>query len=146
EYNSRVVTTDSRIGNHLWHNSSPQYMSTEKTLVWDSTQPIPVYREEPVMSLTDLMVYTGGLFGLWFGTNIKDVIIWFIDSRLWIWDNELALGIINSIVLIIQFVILLTTVTPEGWARVGTTINNSLNRPFGIYDDRPYASYAYQSL
>jgi len=84
EYNSRVVTTDSRIGNHLWHNSSPQNMSTEKALVWDSTQPIPVYREEPVMSLTDLMVYTGGLFGLWFGTNIKDVIIWFIDSRLWI--------------------------------------------------------------
>jgi hypothetical protein len=39
------------------------------------------------MSLTDYMSYTGGLFGLWFGTNGKDFIIWLTlrIRLLWIW-------------------------------------------------------------
>ena len=32
------------------------------------------------MSLTDYMSYIGGLFGLWFGTNGKNLIIWQIDT------------------------------------------------------------------
>ena len=37
------------------------------------------------MSLTDYMSYIGGLFGLWFGTNGKDFVIWIIESRFWVW-------------------------------------------------------------
>ena len=87
EYNSRVISSDSQIGNDLWHNLSLENRTTETSLVWDSTQPLYVYREEPVMSLTDYMSYTGGLFGLWFGTNGKDFIIWLTlrIRLLWIW-------------------------------------------------------------
>ncbi|CAG2180814.1 unnamed protein product, partial [Oppiella nova] len=35
------------------------------------------------MSLTDYMSYTEGLFGLWFGTNGKDFVIWIIESQFW---------------------------------------------------------------
>jgi len=80
-----VISSDTQIGNELWHKLSLNNRTTEKALVWDSTQPLYVYREEPVMSLTDYMSYTGGLFGLWFGTNGKDFIIWIIESRFWVW-------------------------------------------------------------
>jgi len=87
EYKTRFIPTDTQIGNKYWHNLNDSEKYIEKSLVWDSTQPLYVYREEPVMSLTDYMSYTGGLFGLWFGTNGKDFIIWIIEkiSILWIW-------------------------------------------------------------
>jgi len=87
EYKSRVVSSDSYIGNDFWHNLSVDHMYTEKSLVWDSTQPMFVYREEPLLSFTDYMSYIGGLFGLWFGTNGKDFIIWVMESIgfIWVW-------------------------------------------------------------
>ena len=90
EYKSRVVSSDSDIGNDFWHNLSVDHMFTEKSLVWDSTQPVFVYREEPLLSFTDYMSYTGGLFGLWFGTNGKDLIIWFAERMrlLWRWVSH----------------------------------------------------------
>jgi len=90
DYNWKVMSSDTYIGNELWHNSSEENITTEKSLVWDSTQPLFVYREEPVMSLTDYMSYTGGLFGLWFGTNGKDLIIWFAERMrlLWRWVSH----------------------------------------------------------
>jgi hypothetical protein len=60
-------------------------MYVEKRLVWDSTQPLYVYHEEPVLSLMTYMGYAGGIFGLWFGANGKDFIIRVIDSRVWVW-------------------------------------------------------------
>ena len=54
-----------------------------KRLVWDSTQPMFVYKEESVMSFTDYLVYCGGLLGLWFGTSAKDVINLVINRNLW---------------------------------------------------------------
>ena len=80
EYKSRVVSSDSDIGNDFWHNLSVDHMFTEKSLVWDSTQPLFVYREEPLLSFTDYMSHIGGLFSLWFGINGKDFIIWFIHT------------------------------------------------------------------
>ena len=80
EYNSRVISSDSQIGTEFWYNLSVDQMSVKKSLVWDSTQPLYVYREEPVMSLTDYMSYTGGLFSLWFGTNGKHFTLWLIDT------------------------------------------------------------------
>ena len=87
DYNWKVMSSDTYIGNELWHNSSLENITTEKSLVWDSTQPLFVYREEPVMSLTDYMSYIGGLFCLWFGTNGKDFMIWLTEKMhfIWIW-------------------------------------------------------------
>ena len=83
EYNSRVVTTDTRIGNEFWFHLSADRMYSKKSLVWDSTQPMFVYREEPVISFTDYISYSGGLLGLWFGINGKHFINKVIESRIW---------------------------------------------------------------
>ncbi|CAG2169442.1 unnamed protein product, partial [Oppiella nova] len=80
EYNARVVSSDTLIGNELWHNLSLDNRFTEMSLVWDTTQPLYVYRAEPVLSLTDYMSYIGGLISLWFGTNGKEFLIWFLTS------------------------------------------------------------------
>ncbi|CAG2173389.1 unnamed protein product [Oppiella nova] len=80
----RLLNSDTIIGTEFWHNLDTDHWFAEKSLVWDSTQPMYVYREEPVMSLIDYMVFMGGLFGLWFGTNGKDFVIWIIESRFWL--------------------------------------------------------------
>ena len=87
EYNWKTISSDTQIGNEFWYNLTEYKRTTEKALVWESTHPMVVYREEPVMSFTDYMSYTGGLFGLWFGTNGKDLIIWVIESIgfIWVW-------------------------------------------------------------
>ena len=80
-----MITSDTQIGNEFWHNLSLEKRLSEKVLIWDSTQPMFVYREEPILSLTELMCFIGGLFSLWFGTNGKDFIVWIIERRLWLW-------------------------------------------------------------
>ena len=68
------------------HNQSTHYT---KSLVWDSTQPMFAYYEEPIMSFIDYLVHCGGLFGLWFGTSAQDVIHFLINHRFWsyIWHK-----------------------------------------------------------
>ena len=53
----------------------------QKSLYWDSTQPMFVYKEEPVLSFIEYMVYLGGLIGLWFGTSANDVITILLDKH-----------------------------------------------------------------
>ena len=53
-----------------------------KSIEWDSSEPMFVYTEEPVMSLSDYLVNCGGLMGLWFGTSAKDIITFIINSEL----------------------------------------------------------------
>ena len=62
-----------------------------KTLVWDTTQPMFVYKEVPVLSFIEYMVYLGGLVGLWFGTSAEDVVIILFDTTFWfnLWNNFL---------------------------------------------------------
>ena len=54
---------------------------SEVSIVWDSRQPMLSYIEESVLSFTDYLVICGGLLGLWFGTNAKDLFIKIIESR-----------------------------------------------------------------
>ena len=54
-----------------------------KTLVWDTTQPMFVYKEVPVLSFIEYLVHLGGLVGLWFGTSAKDVITILFDKTFW---------------------------------------------------------------
>ncbi len=53
----------------------------EKNIVWDSTQPMFIYKEEAVMSFTDYLCYCGGLLGLWFGTSAKDFIYFILNVQ-----------------------------------------------------------------
>ena len=55
-----------------------------KSIVWDTTQPMYVYKEVPVLSFIEYMVYLGGLVGLWFGTSAKDVIFILFDTTFWL--------------------------------------------------------------
>ena len=62
-----------------------------KSLFWDTTQPMFIYKEVPILSLIEYMVYLGGLVGLWFGTSAKDVVIILLDTTFWLnlWHNFL---------------------------------------------------------
>ena len=72
-----------------YYESDNQSTHYTKSLVWDSTQPMFVYYEEPIMSFIDYLVFCGGLVGLWFGTSAQDVIHFLICHRIWsyIWHK-----------------------------------------------------------
>ena len=84
DYHTNIQKTDTNIGNEIWFKSEENNRFRELSLIWDSTQPMFIYREESVMSFTDYLCYCGGLMGLWFGTNAKDLIISLIESNFWI--------------------------------------------------------------
>ena len=83
DYSYSVHRTDTQIGNEFWYNLSESERYYRKSLIWDSTQPMFAYNEESVMSFIDYLVDCGGLTGLWFGTNAKDLIILIIGSQFW---------------------------------------------------------------
>ncbi|CAG2104406.1 unnamed protein product [Medioppia subpectinata] len=88
-YCSRVVNHNKDYIKKQWFRRDGQedWYSSER-LVWDSTQPMYVYKDEPIMSFPAYMSYIGGLFGLWFGTNGQQLIVAVIDSRLWLWLRQ----------------------------------------------------------
>jgi hypothetical protein len=55
----------------------------EKSVHFDSTQPIFKYKEEAVFSFTDYLCYCGGLVGLWFGISAKDIVEMIFENRIW---------------------------------------------------------------
>ena len=84
DYSYSLRRTDTMIGNEFWHNLNKTERLSKLNLIWDSTQPMLIYREESVMSFTDYLCFCGGLMGLWFGTNAKDLIISLIESQFWL--------------------------------------------------------------
>ena len=82
-YYSTIQSTDTKIGNELWHKLAESERYYRRSVVWDSTQPMFVYREESVLSFTDFLCYCSGLLGLWFGTNASDLIKLVIDLNIW---------------------------------------------------------------
>ena len=82
EYSYRITESDSRTGIDHWLRQRRQQRLYSKLIEWDSSEPMFVYTEEPVMSLSDYLVNCGGLMGLWFGTSAKDIITFIIDNRL----------------------------------------------------------------
>ena len=65
-------------------NITKRYNNIQKTFVWDTTQPMFVYKEVPVLSFIEYMVYLGGLVGLWFGTSAKDLVTILLDKTFWL--------------------------------------------------------------
>ena len=63
-----------------WRQGNDHYWAN--FIIWDTTQPMFAYIEEPVMTFTDYLVYCGGLIGLWFGTSAKDLLISLLNAVL----------------------------------------------------------------
>jgi hypothetical protein len=61
---------------------------TEVQLFWDKNYPLVSYIETPVMTFTDYICYCGGLFGLWFGINANQVLIFIVNSENWMFFKD----------------------------------------------------------
>ena len=81
EYSYRMIESDSRFGIDYWLRLDERKRIYSKLFQWDSSEPMFVYTEEPIMSLSDYLVNCGGLMGLWFGTSAKDIIAFIIESE-----------------------------------------------------------------
>jgi hypothetical protein len=84
DYSYTIRKSDSQTSNEFWYKIPRNQRFYKISLFWDSIQPMHEYFEEPIMSFTDYLCSAGGLFGLWFGTNAKDFIIWLIETQFWI--------------------------------------------------------------
>ena len=83
EYSSTKFKTANNFGTEDWYNETKEFVY-ERNIIWDSTQPMFSYIEEPVITFTEYLVYCGGLMGLWFGLNANDLIAWTLNARNWI--------------------------------------------------------------
>ena len=91
EYNSKVRKSETFIGNAHWFDRpirdppTEQYVKfkpqtnfyerpVERRIIWDESEPMFAYIDEPVITFTDYLVFCGGLMGLWFGKSLKDIL------------------------------------------------------------------------
>ena len=82
EYSYRITESVFKATDYYWLRQARKQRLYSKSIEWDSSEPMFVYTEEPVMSLSDYLVNCGGLMGLWFGTSAKDLITFLIESQL----------------------------------------------------------------
>ena len=61
----------------------------ERRIVWDSSEPMFAYTDEPDLTFTEYLVHCGGVMGLWFGQSAKDLISNLIDISFWrlLWSS-----------------------------------------------------------
>ena len=83
DYHTIIRKTDTNI-DEFWFKLPENEKFKEVSLIWDSNQPMFIYREESVMSFADYLCICGGLMGLWFGSNANDMIRMVIESKFWI--------------------------------------------------------------
>ena len=89
EYSSYLRKPEIHFGTKQLYAIPFNERTFEKRLIWDTSQPMLSYKEEPIMLFTDYLIYCGGLMSIWFGTSAKDLFILIIESRIWrlIWDK-----------------------------------------------------------
>ena len=81
-YSSVLKKTVEYYGNQDWFDKSRKDMqSVHRRVVWDRSQPMLTYIEEPVLTFSQFVVNCGGLLGLWFGKSAKDLIIWILELK-----------------------------------------------------------------
>ena len=73
DYSSEVKERSTYFSNQVWLNSYSNDRSVQRSVVWDSYEPMFAYIDEPVLTFTQYLVYCGGLMGLWFGQSLKDL-------------------------------------------------------------------------
>jgi len=79
EYYWDLKPIEYQITNQSLNVTKNIFLNSTIILKWDENSPVYEYEEQCVLSFTDYLCYCGGLFGLWFGTNAKDFIIWLIE-------------------------------------------------------------------
>ena len=65
KYSSEVKERSSHFSNQVWLNSQMMERAYQRLIVWDSSEPMFAYIDEPVLTFTQYLVYCGGLMGLW---------------------------------------------------------------------------------
>ena len=83
QYSYDVKNSEIHFDNQKWFNTKTNERVYEYSIIWDTTQPMLSYIDEPVMSFTDYLIQCGGLLGLWFGTNAKDFVLSVYEKNLW---------------------------------------------------------------
>ena len=86
EYSSKLKQRETCFDNQVWlssYKSKPFSVPLERVIVWDSSEPMFAYIDEPVMTFTTFLVNCGGLMGLWFGQSLKDMFSLLIDKTFW---------------------------------------------------------------
>ena len=93
EYSSNIKKRNTYLSNQDWINSGLKRPMTEqfithnkayeRVIVWDSSEPMFAYIDEPVMTFTQYLVNCGGLMGLWFGQSLKDGFSLLINKTFW---------------------------------------------------------------
>ena len=86
EYSSNVKERETYFDNQVWVSGyifETYLKPRERVIVWDSSQPMFAYIDEPVMTFSAFLVNCGGLMGLWFGQSLKDVFSLLIDKTFW---------------------------------------------------------------
>ena len=63
-----------RMGANVENNVRFVLRPVERRIIWDSSEPIFAYTDEPVLTFTQFLVNFGGLMGLWFGQSVTDII------------------------------------------------------------------------
>ena len=83
DYSSEVKERSTYFSNQNWFDSFYYNRSVQRSIVWDSYEPMFAYIDEPVLTFTQYLVYCGGLMGLWFGQSLKDLFSLIIDKSFW---------------------------------------------------------------
>ena len=81
-YSSVLKKTIEYFGNQVWFDKMKKLEhSVHRRVVWDRSQPMLTYIEEPVLTFSQFVVNCGGLLGLCFGKSAKDLIIWILELK-----------------------------------------------------------------
>ena len=83
EYSSKLKERESYFDNQVWLTKQTYFRPFERVIVWDSSEPMFAYIDEPVMTFTQYLVNCGGLMGLWFGQSLKNMFSLLIDKTFW---------------------------------------------------------------
>ena len=86
KYSSNLKARETYFDNQVWLDEAKTNFHGrpyERVIVWDSSQPMFAYIDEPVMTFTQYLVFCGGLMGLWFGQSLKDMFSLLIDKYFW---------------------------------------------------------------
>ena len=108
EYTPEVKERSTYFSNQVWFDTNIYNRSVQRSIVWDSSEPMFAYIDEPVLTFTQYLVYCGGLMGLWFGQSLKDLFSLIIDKSFWrsvIYILILIYEIMKQILLIICLMI-----------------------------------------
>ena len=121
DYSYNVMQSVTHSGTEHWFIQKRSQRWYEITIIWDITKPMVSYVWEPVMTFTDYLITCGGLLGLWFGTNAKDLIVFLIENNI----KAIVIQLIRNILFKLNsFKIIITTLIRVNVIKVRLVIVN----------------------